>query len=119
MFSSVVAETLSLEEFNYCYKFLFVVYYGVKYSVVVAEKKYSTEKFIICHEFWVGSSVCDSVLNIKHGGTGTCTAFTLAQVLHRLSTIPSGLSSYFTHKVFRVLRLAFVLNASKSTSTLV
>ena len=39
--------------------------------------------------------VCDVVLNIKHVGTGTKTAFTLVQVLHRLNTIPSGISSYF------------------------
>ena len=61
--------------------------------------------------------VCDAVLNIKHGGTGTKTAFTLVQVLHRLSTItiPSGISSYFTHEVSPVfLRSAFVLNASKN-----
>ena len=35
-------------------------------------------------EHFVGwHQVCDVVLNIKHGGTGTKTAFTLVQVLHR------------------------------------
>ena len=63
------------------------------------------------------------VLLIKYQtwGTGTKTALTLVQVLHRLSTIPSGISGYILlvtkYPVF--LRSAFVLNASKSTSTLV
>ena len=44
--------------------------------------------------------VCDAVLNIKHGVTGTKTAFTLVQVLHRLITFPCGISSFFfAHEV--------------------
>ena len=51
--------------------------------------------------------VCDVVLNIKHVGTGTKTGFTLVQVLHRLNTIPSGISSYFTHEVSSVFTISF------------
>ena len=71
-----------------------------------------------CFAGW--HQVCDAVLNIKHGGTGTKTAFTLIQVLHRLSTIPSGISSYFTQEVSSAFTISFCApNASKSTSTLV
>ena len=51
--------------------------------------------------------VCDAVLNIKDGGTGTKTAFTLVQVLHRLSTFPSGVSSFFAHEVSSILTISF------------
>ena len=43
--------------------------------------------------------VCDAVLNIKHGGTGTKTALTLVQVSLILSTFPSGISSFFAQEV--------------------
>ena len=51
--------------------------------------------------------VCDAVLNIKHGGTGTKIAFTLVQVLHRLITFPSGISSFFAHEVSSVFMISF------------
>ena len=50
---------------------------------------------------------CDGILNIKNGGAGTERAFTLVQVLHLESTIPSGISSYFTHKVSSVFTISF------------
>ena len=64
--------------------------------------------------------VCDAVLNIKHGGTETKTAFTLVQVLQRLITFPCGISSFFLLKKYPLfLWSASVLNASKGTNTLV
>ena len=56
--------------------------------------------------FFVGQ-VCDAVLNIKHGGIGTKTAFTLVQVLHRMSTFPSGISSFFAHEVSSGFTISF------------
>ena len=59
--------------------------------------------------FRLASGQCD-VLLIKYQtwGTGTKTALTLVQVLHRLSTIPSGKSSYFTrHEVSSVFTISF------------
>ena len=62
-------------------------------------------------ELMVSISTCDAVLDIKHkggeGGTGTKTAFTFIQVLHRLSPIPSGISSYFTHEISSVFTISF------------
>ena len=55
----------------------------------------------------VGISICDAVLNIKHGGTRAKTAFTLVQVLRRLSTFPSDISSFFADEVSSVFTISF------------
>lgn len=52
--------------------------------------------------------ICGAVLNIKHVGTRTKkTAFTFVQVLQTLSTVPSDISSYFTHEVSSVFTISF------------
>ena len=51
--------------------------------------------------------VRDAVLNTKHRGTGIYTAFTLVQVLHKLSTFLSGISSFFAHEVSSVFTISF------------
>ena len=64
---------------------------------------------LLATDFWL-ASVLSCCPKYQTWGTGTKTAFTLVQVLHRLSTItiPSGISSYFTHEVSPVfLRSAF------------
>ena len=72
------------------------------------------------------TSACDAVLDIKHGGWGVGGGCLLGlrqplpwhKVLHRLSTIPFGLSSYFTRELSSAFMITFYTRASKSTSTL-
>ena len=62
---------------------------------------------------------CDAVLNIKHGGTGTKTAFTLVQFYIDRVLFHLGYQVILLAKYPVFLQSAFVLSASKSTSTLV
>ena len=53
---------------------------------------------------------CDAVLDIKHGGGGGggCRQpLPWHKVLHRLSTNPFGLSSYFTHELSSAFMITF------------